>query len=207
MQEISTLMPANAAQARNAAQIVIVRGLADTLATRAYEPELTVPQMCRLGRAAADLVRTAAGLERALVRSQQMPAPFFGTVLADEVDVAEVAAGWGKRTTEAEGPVAGDLTAGMAAAGTAAAGMAPAGMAAAGTTAAGTAPAGTAPVGTAPVGTAPVGMAGTGPAMTVRVGAVPARTLGASGENAELDAMNRESAPEATVAQGLGAAA
>jgi len=147
--------------------------------TRAYEPELTVPQMCRLGRAAADLVRTAAGLERALARCQQMPVPFFGTVLADEVDVAVVDAGWGGRTTQPEAESAdveaADLTAGTAAA----------------------------------------GMAGTGPAMTevggVGVGAAvpmetrPAVTLGAAGENAELEAMNRENAPAATAARGVGA--
>jgi len=104
MQEISSLMPANAEQARTAAQILILRELADTIAARAYAPELTVPQMCRVGRAAAEVVRTATGLERALKRSQQMPAPFFGTVLADEVDVATVDAAWCaprvQRTTE-----------------------------------------------------------------------------------------------------------
>jgi hypothetical protein len=102
MQEISTLMPANAAQARLASQIVIVREMADTIAARAYAPELTVAQMCRIGRASAELVRTAAGVERLLARQQQKPVPFFGTVLADEVDVAAVDAAWGKATAGAD---------------------------------------------------------------------------------------------------------
>ncbi len=101
LQEIATLMPANAAQARLVAQILIVRELADTIAARAYAPELTVPQMCRVGRASAELVRTATGLLRALAREQQKPAAFFGTVLADAVDVAALEAGWGKGVAEA----------------------------------------------------------------------------------------------------------
>jgi hypothetical protein len=100
MQEISTLMPANAAQARVASEILIVRELADAIAARAYAPELTVPQMCRVGRTSAELGRTATGMVRALERSQQMPAPFFGTVLADGVDVAVVDAGWGRARTD-----------------------------------------------------------------------------------------------------------
>ena len=72
MQEFSTLMPANAAQARVASQIM--RELADAIAARAFEPELTALQMCRVGRASAELVRTAAGVERLLDRRQQKPA-------------------------------------------------------------------------------------------------------------------------------------
>jgi hypothetical protein len=86
--EISTLMPANAAQARQAAGILMVREMARTIAARVHAPELTVPEMCRVGRVAGELVRTAAGLVRALERSQQKPAPFFRMVLADAVDVA-----------------------------------------------------------------------------------------------------------------------
>ena len=178
MQEISTLMPANAAQARVASEILIVRELADAIAARAYAPDLTVPQMCRVGRTSAELGRTATGMVRALERSQQMPAPFFGTVLADGVDIAAVDAAWGKGTARPEAETAvggsGDLTA----------------------------------------GTAAEGMAGTSSSMTVGVGAGASRTVGAgaamtiatTGENADLDPMNRESAPEATAAQGLGVA-
>jgi hypothetical protein len=179
MQEISTLMPADAAQARTAAQILIVRELADTIAARAYAPELTVPQMCRVGRAAADLVRTAAGLERGLKRSQQAPAPFFGTVLADEVDVAAVDAAWcaPRVPRAAEGAVGEpeDPAAGKAVAGAAGA------------------------------------ASGTGarrrvlPAATI--GARAAVTIGTVEINADLDPMNRESAPEATAAQAVGVAA
>jgi hypothetical protein len=100
MQEISTLMPANAAQARLASEILIVRELADAIAARAYAPDLTVPQMCRVGRTSAELGRTATGMVRVLERSQQMPAPFFGTVLADGVDIAAVDAGWGRARTD-----------------------------------------------------------------------------------------------------------
>jgi hypothetical protein len=199
MQEISTLMPANAAQARLASEILIVRELADAIAARAYAPDLTVPQMCRVGRTSAELGRTATGMVRTLERSQQMPAPFFGTVLADGVDIAAVDAGWGKGTAqseaesaevqsaEAESAVAewGDLTAGTAAA----------------------------------------GMAGSSPAMTVGVGAGAAMTMetradatiGAPGENSDLDPIMKEpatgprpggeSTPEATAAQGVGVAA
>src|SRR3984957_18628322 len=39
MQEFSTLMPANAAQARVVSQILIMRGLADAIAARAFAPE------------------------------------------------------------------------------------------------------------------------------------------------------------------------
>jgi hypothetical protein len=104
MQEISTLMPANAAQARLAAEILIVREMADTVAARAYAPDLTVPQMCRVGRASGELVRTAAGLVRTLERSQQKPAPFFGTVLADDVDVAAVDKVWGNKSMQSLPP-------------------------------------------------------------------------------------------------------
>src|SRR5580692_7848037 len=86
-QEISTLMPANAAQARIAAQILIYRELADTVATQAHAPSVTGPEFCRLARSAALLVQTAATLGRSLTKYQQNPAPFFGTVQSDAVDI------------------------------------------------------------------------------------------------------------------------
>jgi hypothetical protein len=101
MQEFATLMPANAAQARIVSQILIMRELADAVAARAHAPELTAEQMGRVGRVSAELSRTAMGLVRALERTQQKPAPFFGNVLADEVDVVALAAGWGERGTGA----------------------------------------------------------------------------------------------------------
>ena len=92
--EITALLPADAAQARLAAQIIVVRELADTLTNRAHTPEVTIEQMCRLSRSSAELIRTAALLERTLARRQQTPAPFFGTVAADGVDIAALDAVW-----------------------------------------------------------------------------------------------------------------
>jgi hypothetical protein len=93
-QEISTLMPANAAQARIAAQILIYRELADTLATHAHASGADLPLMCRLARTADALVQTATTLDRSLTRRQQKPAPFFGTVLSDAVDISALDATW-----------------------------------------------------------------------------------------------------------------
>src|SRR5580693_4994202 len=93
-QEISTLMPANAAQARIAAQILVYRELADTAATIAHTPGVTVAEFCRLARTAAALAQTAATLGRSLTQYQQKPAPFFGTVLSDAVDIAALDATW-----------------------------------------------------------------------------------------------------------------
>jgi hypothetical protein len=93
-QEISTLMPANAAQARIAAQILISRELADTLATHSQTPGVPLPLLCRLARTAATLMQTAAMLQRSLTRHHQRPAPFFGTVLSDAVDIAALDATW-----------------------------------------------------------------------------------------------------------------
>ena len=95
VEELAGLMPANAPQARIAAEIVIVREAAEDSLARAGAPELAVQQVCRLRRTASALLASAAALERSLVRHQQKPVPFFGTVLADGVDVAALAAGWG----------------------------------------------------------------------------------------------------------------
>ena len=96
VREISVLMPADAAQAKLAAQIVVYRETADDTLDRANVPGLTVEQVCRVRRAAADLTRTAATLERALSRRQDQPAAFFGTVLADQVDITALDAVWCK---------------------------------------------------------------------------------------------------------------
>ena len=93
-QEISALMPANAAQARIAAQILVYRELTDTAATLAHTPGVTVAEFCRLARSAAALAQTAATLGRSLTQYQQKPAPFFGTVLSDAVDIPAVDAMW-----------------------------------------------------------------------------------------------------------------
>ena len=94
LHEVTAFMPADAAQARLATEILIARGLADALTARAHEPGVTVEQMCRLSRSSAELVRTAALVERTLARHQQKPVAFFGTVMADEVDVAALDAVW-----------------------------------------------------------------------------------------------------------------
>src|SRR5271170_7065105 len=65
-QEISALMPANAAQARIAAQVLISRELADSLVTQAHAPGLEIPLLCRLARTAATVMQTAVMLERSL---------------------------------------------------------------------------------------------------------------------------------------------
>ena len=108
-QEIGACKPADAGQARIAADLLIVRGLAATIAARAYAPELTIQQMCRVARSAGELLRTADMLERTLARQQQKPVPFFGTVVQDEVDLAAVDAAWCGQTPAAE---AGDVQGG-----------------------------------------------------------------------------------------------
>jgi hypothetical protein len=95
VQEIAGLMPADAPQARIAAQILIVREATDDSFARVNTPGLTVDQICRLRRTGYGLANSVAGLERLLARHQQKPVPFFGTVLADGIDVAALAAGWG----------------------------------------------------------------------------------------------------------------
>jgi hypothetical protein len=113
-QEISTLMPANAAQARLAADILMVREMAKTIAARLHAPELTLPEMCRVGRVVGELLRTAGVLVRTLERDQQKPAPFFGTVLADAVDVVALDAAWcnGSAGSVGDWPVQGPATTG-----------------------------------------------------------------------------------------------
>jgi hypothetical protein len=88
-------MPADAPQARIAAAILIVREATDDTFARVNTPGLTVDQICRLRRTGSALTNSSAVLERLLARHQQKPVPFFGTVLADAIDVAALAAGWG----------------------------------------------------------------------------------------------------------------
>jgi hypothetical protein len=94
VQEFAGLMPADAPQARLAAQILIVREATDDTFARANAPGLTVEQVCRLRRTAAALTRTASTVARELARRQQHPAPFFGTVLADGIDITALDAVW-----------------------------------------------------------------------------------------------------------------
>jgi len=94
--EIVAFRPADAAQARLAAQILIARELADTLTRRVHALGATVEEMCRLSRASGELMWTATLLLRTLERCQQYPVPFYGTVVDDEVDIAAVDAAWGR---------------------------------------------------------------------------------------------------------------
>jgi hypothetical protein len=95
VREVSGLMPANAPQARIAAGIVIYNEAAEDAVARSGAPGVTVEQVCRLRRTAAALTVSTAVLERSLVRHKQKPVPFFGTVLADRIDIAALAVGWG----------------------------------------------------------------------------------------------------------------
>src|SRR5580698_9545015 len=72
-QEVTDLHPADAAQARLAAQLLSTRELADAYKARAHTPDLDINQMCRLGRTADALLRSAATLERTLARRQKLP--------------------------------------------------------------------------------------------------------------------------------------
>ncbi len=95
VREVSGLMPANAPQARIAAGIVIYNEAAEDAVARSGAPGVTVEQVCRLRRTVAALTVSTAVLERSLVRHQQKTVPFFGTVLADRIDIAALAVGWG----------------------------------------------------------------------------------------------------------------
>ncbi len=178
VQEIAGLMPADAPQARIAAAILIVREATDDTFARVNTPGLTVDQICRLRRTASALTNSSAVLERMLARHQQKPVPFFGTVLADAIDVAVLAAGWGGAGSRGED--AGESGGGEGEGGSVLVGMA------------GTAPAmtikasaavtmatgpddamasgGRAGAGGLTDGPAATGMAGTSPAMTVNSG-------------------------------------
>jgi hypothetical protein len=94
IEETAAFLPADAAQGRLSAQILILRDVADDTMGRSHAPELTVDQMCRVRRTADKLVCTAERLERALGRRQQLPTPFWGNVAPNALDVAVLDAGW-----------------------------------------------------------------------------------------------------------------
>ena len=107
VQEVAGLMPADVPQARIAAAIVIARETADGTFAHSNAPGLPVGELCRLQRTAGALGTYALALERALARHQQMPAPFFGTVLAEGIDVAALATRWGVPGSRRDGGEAG----------------------------------------------------------------------------------------------------
>jgi hypothetical protein len=74
IEEIVAYQPTNAAQSHMAAQIIMVRALADHLASQAQAPDLTVKQMCSISGDADRLTRTAEMLERSLRRLQKRQA-------------------------------------------------------------------------------------------------------------------------------------
>jgi hypothetical protein len=102
-QEIADLHPADAAQARLAAQLLSTRELIDAYKARAHTPDLDINQMCRLGRTADALLRSAATLERTLAQHQKLPSAFLGVVIQDEVDVPALEAIWAGRTPTSAG--------------------------------------------------------------------------------------------------------
>ncbi len=93
--EIAALKPADAAQARIASHLLIVRELVDTFSARTHAAAPDIAQMCRLSRTTTELLRSANALERTLERHQQKPVPFYGTVVQDEVDIPDLATLWG----------------------------------------------------------------------------------------------------------------
>jgi hypothetical protein len=103
VREVAGLIPADAPQARIAAQIVIMREVTDDTFRQAGAPGLTVEQVCRLPRTASALVMSAAALERTLVRHQQRQVPLFGTELADGIEIAAIAAEEGGPGSAREG--------------------------------------------------------------------------------------------------------
>ncbi len=96
LQEVAALKPADAEQAHLATQLLTIRGLARQASTRPRpSPPTWKSTRCgRLGRTAAELLRSAAALDRTLARHQQMPTPFYGVVIQDEVDIPALETIW-----------------------------------------------------------------------------------------------------------------
>ena len=100
--ETTALLPADAAQGRLAAQIIILREVADDTMRRSNAPAPTVAELCRLRRTAVALICGAERLERALTRRQQRPVPFWANAAADTTEVAALDAAWGTAAPPAE---------------------------------------------------------------------------------------------------------
>ncbi len=101
--EIAGFLPADAVQARLAAEIVLAREMMRDTFARSNAPGLALNQVCRVRRVSTELGRTAVTMARELTRRQQEPVPFFGTVLAERVDIAALDAVWGSDPGD-EGP-------------------------------------------------------------------------------------------------------
>ena len=105
IEEIVAQKPADAGQARLAAQLLSLRELADTVTARANAPDLPNDELCRLSRTTAELHRTATTLLRTLARQQQHPVPFYGTVIDDSLDLAALDTAWGQSVPTTAPPV------------------------------------------------------------------------------------------------------
>ena len=101
IEEITAYHPADAAQARIAAQILVFRELADSITARAHTGAPALEDLCRIARSTSELQRSATALERILARHQQKPVPFFGTVIQDAVDIKTLDAQWARRSQSA----------------------------------------------------------------------------------------------------------
>jgi hypothetical protein len=102
-QEISTLMSANAAQARQAADILMVPEMAKTIAARVHAPELTAPEMLpggpRRGRVGAhgDGAGACAGAEPAAAGADHRDgAGGRGRCRGTRFDVGQRSSGFGR---------------------------------------------------------------------------------------------------------------
>jgi hypothetical protein len=96
IEEAAAFLPADAAQGRLAAQIIILRDMADDTFHRTHAAGLSLVQVCRARRTADRLSCSAERMERALTRRQQKPTPSWGNVAADALDVAALDAEWGE---------------------------------------------------------------------------------------------------------------
>jgi hypothetical protein len=104
IQEILASKPSDAGQARIAAQLLIVRELADSLTARIHAPGVTLEQMCGVARTVAGLLCTAVSLDRSLQQHQQKPVPLLGVVVAERIDLPALDAVWCRQRSQPDAP-------------------------------------------------------------------------------------------------------
>ncbi len=104
IQEILACKPADAGQARIAAQLLIVRELADTFTAGIHAPGVTLQQMSGVQRTVTSLLRTAVSLDRSMRQHQQKPVPFFGVVVEEPVDLPALDAAWRRQRAQPDAP-------------------------------------------------------------------------------------------------------
>jgi hypothetical protein len=127
IEETAAFAPADAAQGRLAAQMLILRDMADDTFARSRGPGLTLAEVLRARSLGDRLSCSAERMERALARRQQKPTPFWGNVTASALTISEVDAEWG-RGAPGGGEVGEEKEEGMDAGPPASAGAGPAGM-------------------------------------------------------------------------------